>query len=112
MCLERGDGSNPSNFSPKFTFHLYTDTWHQCPFDTRQGAENFLHALKHCNPEYVPIVTAYGDGKEREIDAARRSAIWPDGTVDQLTDRDALMARLPALMAEFKRDIEALGFTY
>jgi hypothetical protein len=56
-----------------------------------------------------------GEGKERELDAARRSAIWPEATDEELMDerlRGRLEDRLPALMAEFQRDIEAFGFTY
>jgi hypothetical protein len=49
---------------------------------------------------------------DADIDAARRSAIWPNATLEQLRDKDALMARLPALMAEFKADVESLGLTY
>lgn len=65
---------------------------------------------------------------------ARKTAVWPelpeeflapllpggitggqhDGLFKKLEDpiKEALAARLPALMLEFKRDIEALGFTY
>lgn len=53
-----------------------------------------------------------GEGKELEVDAARRCAVWPEATPEQLQDESALMARLPALMAEFKAAVESLGFTY
>jgi hypothetical protein len=56
-----------------------------------------------------------GDGKERELAAARACAVWPDATDEELTApglEQRLIARLPALMAEFKRDIESLGFIY
>jgi len=54
-------------------------------------------------------------GKERELDAARIVAVWPDATDEELTAPglvERLVARLPRLMKEFKADIEALGFTY
>lgn len=56
-----------------------------------------------------------GEGKERQLDAARRAAIWPDATdaelmADDLKER--LKARLPALMSEFRAAVESLGFTY
>jgi hypothetical protein len=54
-----------------------------------------------------------GTGKERELDEARQSAIWPDATDDDLTSpglADRLRARLPALLAEFRRVIEEFGF--
>jgi hypothetical protein len=56
-----------------------------------------------------------GEGKERELDAARRSAVWPEATNEELTApglEARLMARLPALMAAFKADVEKLGLTY
>lgn len=64
--------------------------------------------------EYVPVL---GDGKERELDVARHSAVWLGASdeelmlpEDQLAER--LVARLPALMYKFKEDIEKLGFVY
>lgn len=56
-----------------------------------------------------------GEGKERELDYARSSAIWPDATDEQLTSdnlEQMLKDRLPALMEEFKTVIESLGFVY
>jgi hypothetical protein len=50
--------------------------------------------------------------KEADIEAARHCAIWPDATLEQLRDKHALMARLPTLMREFKKDVESLGFVY
>lgn len=47
-----------------------------------------------------------------DLEHARSSAIWPDATKAQLFDKQALSARLPALMVEFKAAIESLGFTY
>jgi len=58
-----------------------------------------------------------GEGKKRELDHARSSAVWPDATdeelrlpPDELTAK--LEARLPALMEEFRAAVESLGFTY
>jgi hypothetical protein len=58
-----------------------------------------------------------GEGKARDFKAARNSAVWPEATDEQLSLPKAeltalLMARLPALMAEFKAAIESLGFVY
>lgn len=53
--------------------------------------------------KYVPWVRV-GGGKERDLDAARRCAVWPDATDEDLTApglKERLEARLPALMAEF-----------
>ena len=46
------------------------------------------------------------------LEMARESALWPDGTLEQLRDRATLAARLPALMREFKGAVESFGFTY
>ena len=58
-----------------------------------------------------------GEGKKRELDHARSSAVWPEATDEQLTKepealRAALLERLPALMLEFKAAVESLGFKY
>jgi len=57
-------------------------------------------------------VTRTGEGKESDLAAARSCAIWPLATAEQLSDEGALMARLPALIAEFKYDIEAFGLNF
>ena len=64
--------------------------------------------------EYLPW-NIVGEGKGRELDNARSSAVWPDATDEELTSSDLeqrLKDRLPRLMAEFKQAIESLGFTY
>ena len=50
--------------------------------------------------------------KEGNLDNARSTAVWPNATADQLKNESALNSRLPALMSEFKKDVESLGFTY
>lgn len=64
--------------------------------------------------QWVPWGTE-GEGKERELDKARKAAIWPDATDEELMADDLaakLTARLPALMVEFQAAVEELGFTY
>lgn len=65
---------------------------------------------------YVPWCKV-GEGKERQLDAARRAAVWLDATDEQLSAPRAelaamLEARLPSLLDEMKRDIEAIGFQF
>lgn len=63
---------------------------------------------------YVPWEIV-GEGKEQNFKAARSCAVWPEATDEELSAPDLetkLKARLPDLMEKFKRDIEALGFTY
>jgi hypothetical protein len=73
----------------------------------------------HTKPEPVTIEwKAYGitgEGKKRELDAARHSAVWLNATEEDLTApglEQRLKARLPGLMAEFKTAMESLGFEY
>ena len=47
-----------------------------------------------------------------ELDYARESAVAPDATLAELSDREWLLARLPALMVEFRAAVESLGFVY
>lgn len=58
-----------------------------------------------------------GEGKERQLEFARSSAIWPEATDEQFMQSKeqltaALEARLPALLEEFRTAIEILGFTF
>lgn len=58
-----------------------------------------------------------GEGKERNFDAARSCAVWPDATDAQLSlpraELEALLiARLPALIAEMRADMEAAGLLW
>lgn len=62
-------------------------------------------------------VMQVGEGKERQLDAARRTAVWPDATDEQLCLpraelEDLLMKRLPALLEDFRKDVEAAGFLW
>ena len=62
--------------------------------------------------EYEPLL---GEGKERDLDGARRAAIWPEATDEDLCSPDLeqkLKARLPALIEEFRKDVEELGFVF
>jgi len=54
----------------------------------------------------------YGEGKEPELELARKSAIWPEATLEQLQNEELLRQRLPGLMIEFKKAVESLGFVY
>lgn len=69
-------------------------------------------ALVHYEPWMI-----VGEGKERNLDAARSSACWPEATDEQLMADSKeltkmLKARLPALMEEFKAAVKSLGFNW
>ena len=58
-----------------------------------------------------------GEGKERELNHARSSAVWPDATDEELMQepealKAVLLARLPALIANFKADMLSCGFEW
>lgn len=101
-------------FSSKYTYQGFNCEWHECPFDNELEAREFREALA-LGFEVIKKPTSWSEGKERELDAARSSAIWPDATDEELMSDDLkekLLARLPKLMSEFRKDIEALGFVY
>lgn len=77
------------------------------------------HLMSTDGPMHYVANTCYLAGKkEREFDAARHAAIWPDATDHQLSlpraDLEELLnARLPGLLAEFKLAmVETCGFIW
>jgi len=95
--------------------------WHM---EARDAQGNFveLHTLLHKSYDgKEPPTDTYtvswhpwcrvGEGKEPDLQAARSCAVWPDAQLEDFT-KEKLEARLPALMEEFKRDVESLGFVY
>lgn len=67
--------------------------------------------------EVVEVPWRFYEGKERDLDAARDAAIWPDATDEQLTAepeelKKMLEARHGKLMEEFRADMIELGFEY
>jgi hypothetical protein len=99
--------------NPKYSFNGYAiKERYLCPFNTSTEAENFLYALQNCNPIFETIATDWVKSKEPNLEYARQSAIWPTATLEQLRDKEQLLARLPQLMQEFQADMIELGFTY
>lgn len=104
-------------FAPKYTFVGFAEKWHECPFDEEYVAQEWAQALNTAAPSFVRIPTRYSEGKERNLDAARRCGVWPDATDEQLCAepeelKAALLARLPALVAAFRADMNACGFLW
>lgn len=93
-----------------------------------RGAETLPLRLltESCEGESPPLATPklqwaprcrVGEGKARDLDAARNVAIWPEATDAELTRPKAeltalLNARLPALIAEFKAAVTGAGFLW
>lgn len=86
--------------------------WYLAPFKSRDEAKEFLEALQLSPYEFVKNPVKWCEAVEPNIKAARSCAIWEDATIEQLQSKEALEARLPALMEEFRTAVESLGFTY
>lgn len=97
--------------------------WHLAFVDERDGTvmENALptYVDGHMPPvapraAYVPW-ERIGEGKARELDEARRVAIWPEATDEELTApdlREKLIARLPGLLVQFRAELETYGIPW
>ena len=81
------------------------------PFSTKDDADNFLHELKNKSYTFESTCTSYSKGKEIDLEAARECAYWEEATLEDLTEEN-LFNRLPELVNSFKKDIEAVGFTF
>jgi len=108
------DQENLANYSVSG----YDTDWMGAPFKSRETAEGFVNALNDCkSAEIAQVPYLFGEGKERELDAARRSAIWPEATDEQLMLpkvelAELLEKRLPALVSEFQSLIEQTGLSW
>lgn len=118
-AVEHGPDKSGSGykFGPKFQFAGMDCKWHECPFDTCEEARQWLDAITGCRMTWTSRTNSFGEGKERELDSARRAAIWPEATDEQLCLpkeelTKLLEARLPKLLEDFRADMEALGFTW
>jgi len=115
---ERKKDTGPKQeYYRKFTFGGYGAAWHDCPFDTEQQALDFLKALQTCAPQFLAVPTLFSDGKARELDHARSSAVWPEATDAELSVSKeeltaALKARQPALVARFRAAVESAGLLW
>jgi hypothetical protein len=80
----------------------------------------YVNADKAREAEGKPGYRVEWDGKTakvRNLDAARRAAVWPDATDEQLMSEPAVLkamleARLPDLLHRLRADIEAAGFLW
>lgn len=113
-------------FDDKYTVRGYECEWFQCPFDTLVEAQAWVEAFNmHYKGirriadqgefvKFFTVPTLFGEGKERELDAARSSACWPEATDGQLMLpkeelTKLLEARLPKLLADMRSDFDKAG---
>lgn len=111
------DEADTYNFEPNYSLTGFikeneSKKWYRAPFKNKSSAAEFLETLQTLEYRYVKTPIKWAKAVDPNIEAARNSAVWPDATLGQLQDKKALEDRLPALMAEFKHDIESLGFIY
>lgn len=102
------------DYGSQYTFEGYEKPWSSCPFNSLVDAQEMLAAITM--PHTVEVVaTSWSKGKERDLDAARNSAVWPDATDEELMADDLkekLEARHEKLCSEFKADILKLGLLW
>jgi len=88
-----------------------TDQWYKAPFKSLREATEFLEALRRFSYSFVATPIKWAKAEEADLEAARRSAVWPEAELEDFT-KEKLEARLPALLEEFQRDVESLGLVY
>jgi hypothetical protein len=106
---------DPKTFGCKYTFYDFHCQWHECPFDSLRAAKQWQEALVKFPYTIENVPDAWGEGKERDLDSARKVAIWPEATDEDLTTpglKERLEARLPALLLEFRKAVEHFGFEF
>ena len=98
---------DPETYRPKYTIGGYPAArWHEAPFDSEHTALQFLALVSYYPFSVVSTPTAWSRGKERDFEAARSSAVWPQASEEVLSlPREELSTllseRLPALIEEF-----------
>ncbi len=119
QAVEHPPEKNSSyKYSPNYTFinsvgELITSEWYKCDFRDEDEAQEMFTALQTLKWSYkaVPVLYRVGEGKEPDLDAARRSACWPDAQLEDFTI-EKLEARLPKLMKQFKKDLKKAGIDW
>jgi hypothetical protein len=69
------------------------------------------HLTSSDGPMHYIANTTYW-ANQGNLENARSCAVWPDATLEDLKDVQKLKNRLPALLADFQKAVEALGFTF
>lgn len=113
-------------FAPKWTILIGDEAppeWYQCPFDLYDEAKQWMDACLGGLVKLERIATEWSKGKERDLKAARSCACgdWPEDHPLYLSDAQlcddanleaTLNARLPLVLAEMRRRIEAVGLVW
>jgi hypothetical protein len=109
LCIvERPYTGTEYKFDPHYSFEGFGQNWYECPFKTKEEAQDFLNALLNCKVTLHETPCAWGEGKEPDLEAARSCAIWPDAQLEDFT-KEKLEARLPKLMEQFRKELNEFG---
>lgn len=111
------DHADRKTYGTHYTFGGFADKWHECPFRTESEAMDFLCALQTCEPRFIKVATSWGEGKARDLDAARNAAVWPDASDAELSVepdelKAALIKRHARLVKAFREDMLGAGFIW
>ena len=85
--------------------------WHLTSTD---GPLHYIPNTVYHAGEYQATLRVDG-GKDRNLNRARRTSVWPDATDKELTEpglEQRLPDRLPELLEDFQAAVESLGLTY
>lgn len=102
-------------YKDKYSFAGCADRgWTYAPFNSITEAKQWALAIVG-GYSIKQTPTAFSEGKERDLIAARHSAVWPEATDDQLKSdpevlKSMLLGRLPSLLSAMKKDIVSSGF--
>jgi len=103
---------NPDIYGSKYTLSQYPEgQWYEAPFNSEMEAGDFLSMVAE-GIEFEEVAVRWAKAVEPNLEHARSSAVWPDATLEQLRDKEALENRGPALLNDFRAAMEELGFTW
>ena len=105
----------PDTYSDNYSLVGFTEKWYEAPFNSLIEAQEFCEALNTCKVEFFKIPTQWSKGKDRDLDAARSSAVWPEATDAELISpnlKEKLESRHDSLMDEFYHAVVSLGLEY
>lgn len=110
------DGKDSYNYGDNFSFTGFIKEnepkkWYRAPFNSKREADEFINALRNHTYSIIKIPTRWNKAVIPDLNAARNCAVWLDATDEELLSEDLrqkLIDRLPALMEEFRNDLNEL----
>lgn len=105
----------PTNYALTVNGKPTTEHWGPAQFNSEDQAKDWTEALNNLPCRFGIYVIERSSGKERELDAAREAAHWPEATDEDLMAenlKEVLEARLPGLLEEFKAEMDSIGLKH